>query len=67
MFTECKDGRCKKDAKTKLYQVRLTEEDSKLLTAISSETDDTRADVFRKALRMYATVKRNNMGDTFLG
>lgn len=57
----------KKDVKSKLYQVRLTEEDAKLFEAISSETDDTRAEVFRKAIKLYATVKRNNMGDSFLG
>ena len=56
-----------KEAKTELYQVRLTKADAKLFEEISAETDDTRADVFRKALRLYATVKRNNMGDTFLG
>ena len=55
------------DAKTELYQVRLTKADAKLFEEISAETDDTRAEVFRKALRMYATVKRNNMGDSFLG
>lgn len=57
----------KKDVKTKLYQVRLTEDDARLFEAISSETDDTRAEVFRKALKLYATIKRNNMGDSFLG
>lgn len=58
---------CKKDVKSKLYQVRLTEEDAMLFETLSNETDDTRAEVFRKALRLYATVKRNNMGDSFLG
>ena len=63
-----KDGeRRDKNVKTKLYQVRLTEEDARLFEAISAETDDSRAEVFRKALKMYATVKRNNMGDSFLG
>ena len=57
----------KKNTKNRLYQVRLTEEDAKLFEAISYETEDTRAEVFRKALKMYATIKRNNMGDTFLG
>ena len=55
------------EAKTELYQVRLTKADAKLFEDISAETDDTRAEVFRKALRLYATVKRNNMGDSFLG
>lgn len=57
----------KKDLKSKLFQVRLTEEDADLFEAISSETDDSRSEVFRKALRLYATVKRNNMYDSFLG
>lgn len=57
----------KKNVKTKLYQVRLTEEDADLFEAISAETEDTRAEVFRKALKLYATIKRNNMGDSFLG
>lgn len=61
------EAEAKKNVKTKLYQVRLTEEDSELFEAISNETEDTRAEVFRKALRIYATIKRNNMGDTFLG
>lgn len=58
---------CKKNTKTKLYQIRLTEEDADLFEAISNETDDTRAEVFRKALKLYATIKRNNMGDSYLG
>lgn len=62
-----RDERRKKIVKSRLYQVRLTEEDAKLFEAISHETDDTRAEVFRKALKMYATVKRNNMGNSFLG
>ena len=57
----------KKDLKSKLFQVRLTEEDAYLFEAISNETDDSRSEVFRKALRLYATVKRNNMYDSFLG
>ena len=57
----------KKNVKTKVYQVRLTEEDFDLFESISDETEDSRAEVFRKALRMYATVKRNNMHNSFLG
>ena len=56
----------KKLVKTKLYQVRLTEEDANLFESISEETDDTRAEVFRKALKLYATIKRNNAGKFFL-
>jgi hypothetical protein len=56
----------KKTVKTKLYQVRLTEEDADLFESISEETDDTRAEVFRKALKLYATIKRNNAGNFFL-
>ena len=57
----------KKDLKSKLFQVRLTEEDADLFESISNETEDSRSEVFRKALRLYATVKRNNMYDSFLG
>ena len=57
----------KKDIKTKLYQIRLTEEEANLLETLSVETVTTRADIFRKALKLYATVKRNNIGDSFLG
>ena len=66
-MTDTDSEKHKKNTKNRLYQVRLTEEDDELLKAISYETEDTRADVFRKALKLYATVKRNNMGDTFLG
>ena len=57
----------KKDLKSKLFQVRLTEEDADLFESISNETEDSRSEVFRKALRLYATIKRNNMYDSFLG
>ena len=57
----------KKDLKSKLFQVRLTEEDADLFEAISNETDDSKSEVFRKALRLYATIKRNNMYNSFLG
>ena len=56
----------KKNVKSRLYQIRLTEEDSDLFEAISSETEDTRAEVFRKALHLYATIKRNKLDNSFL-
>ena len=56
----------KKNVKSRLYQIRLTEEDSDLFEAISSETEDTRSEVFRKALHLYATIKRNKLDNSFL-
>ena len=57
----------KKNTKNRLYQVRLTEEDAELFEAISYETEDTRAEVFRKALKLYASIKRNKVDPTFFG
>lgn len=61
------DRRVKKNPRKRVYQIRLNNEEAELFDAISYETEDTRAEVFRKALKMYAHVKRSNMGDSFLG
>jgi hypothetical protein len=38
----------------------MNEDEADLLDLISYETDDSKADVLRKALRMYASAKRNH-------
>ena len=60
-------NKTKKQTKTKLYQIRLTDEDADLFESLSVETEDTRAEVFRKALKMYAAIKRNNIDSLFQG
>lgn len=49
----------KKKPRKMVYQLRMNEDESELLDMISYETDDTKADVIRKALKMYASAKRN--------
>ena len=50
----------KKKPRKLVYQIRMNEEESELLDMISYETDTTKADVLRKALKMYASTKRNH-------
>jgi hypothetical protein len=49
----------KKKPRKLVYQIRMNEDESVLLDMISYETDDTKANVIRKALKMYASAKRN--------
>lgn len=49
----------KKKPRKLVYQIRMNEDESDLLDMISYETDDTKANVIRKALKMYASAKRN--------
>lgn len=49
----------KKKPRRLVYQIRMNEDESDLLDMISYETDDTKANVIRKALKMYASAKRN--------
>lgn len=48
----------KKKPRKLVYQMRMNEEESQLLDMLSYETDDTKSDVMRKALKMYASAKR---------
>lgn len=49
----------KKKPRKLVYQIRMNEDESELLDMVSYETDDTKANVIRKALKMYASAKRN--------
>lgn len=49
----------KKKPRKLVYQIRMNEDESDLLDMISYETDDTKANVIRKALKMYASAKRS--------
>ena len=53
------EQRSKKKPRRLVYQLRLNDEEAELLDMISYETEDTKADVFRKALKTYANIKRN--------
>lgn len=52
-------GRPTKSPKTLVYQLRMSEEDANLLDLVSYATDDSKAEVIRKALKMYASVKKS--------
>lgn len=52
--------RVKKKPRKLVYQMRLNEDEAELLDIISYATEDTKADVLRKALKMYASVSGKN-------
>ena len=52
-------GRPTKNPRTNLFQLRLTNEENDLLDLISYATEDSKSDVIRKALKMYASVKKS--------
>lgn len=54
-------GRKDHEKKTRklVYQIRMNEDEANLLDMLSDVTDDTKADVLRKALKMYASVNGN--------
>jgi len=52
--------RNKKKPRSLVYQMRMNEDEAALLDIISYETEDTKADVLRKALKMYANAKRSS-------
>lgn len=52
-------ARTRKKPRKLVYQIRMNEDESNLLDMISYATDDTKADVLRKALKMYASVKKD--------
>ena len=54
------ETKIKKNPRKLVYQIRMNEDESELLDMISYETDDTKANVIRKALKMYASAKRNS-------
>lgn len=54
------DRRAKKKPRSLVYQMRMNEDEAALLDIISYETEDTKADVLRKALKMYANAKRGS-------
>lgn len=51
-----KKTRRNRKPRNQVYQIRLNEDEADLFDMISYQTDDTKADVFRKALKMYAGV-----------
>ena len=53
------DSSREKKPRNIFYQIRMNEDESELLDLVSYETDDTKANVIRKALKMYASAKRN--------
>ena len=52
-------GRPTKNPRTNLFQLRLTKDEIDLLDLISYATEDSKSDVIRKALKMYASVKKS--------
>lgn len=43
-----------------VFQLRMDEEESRLLDLISYSTEDSKSNVIRKALKMYASVKKDS-------
>ena len=52
-------SRPKKKSRKLVYQFRMNEDEAELLDMVSYETDDSKADVLRKALKMYASARRS--------
>lgn len=52
-------GRPTKNPRTNLFQLRLTKDEIDLLDLVSYATEDSKSDVIRKALKMYASVKKS--------
>lgn len=50
----------KKKTKNLVYQLRMDRDDAELLDMLSYATDDTKADVLRKALKLYASTQKSN-------
>lgn len=60
-MTEKEKRNCKEKKTRKLvFQIRMNDEEFEMLDMISYATDDTKADVLRKALKMYASVSGNS-------
>lgn len=55
-----KEKERKKKPRNMVFQLRMNEDESQLLDMISYETDDTKADVLRKALKMYISAKKGS-------
>ena len=53
-------SRPKKKSRKLVYQLRMNEDEAELLDLISYATDDSKADVLRKALKMYASAKKSS-------
>ena len=53
-------SRPKKKSRKLVYQLRMNEEEADLLDLVSYATDDSKADVLRKALKMYASAKKSS-------
>jgi hypothetical protein len=53
-------SRPKKKSRKLVYQLRMNEDEAELLDLISYATDDSKADVLRKALKMYASAKKGS-------
>jgi hypothetical protein len=53
-------GRPTKNPRTNIFQLRLTNDEVDLLDLISYSTEDSKSDVIRKALKMYASVKKSS-------
>ena len=58
-MSEKKKDDQKKKTKYLVYQLRMDEDDAELLDLISYATDDTKAGVIRKALKLYASTQKN--------
>ena len=54
------DRRYKQNPRKMVFQLRMNKDESDLLDMISYATEDTIADVLRKALKMYASVNRGS-------
>lgn len=54
------DRRYKQNPRKMVFQLRMNKDESDLLDMISYATEDTKADVLRKALKMYASVNRGS-------
>ena len=52
-------GRPAQKPRRMVYQFRMNEDESELLDMISYATEDTKANVIRKALKMYASVNKS--------
>lgn len=53
-------SRPKKKSRKLVYQLRMNEDEAELLDLVSYATDDSKADVLRKALKMYASAKKSS-------
>lgn len=53
-------GRPSEKPRKNVFQLRMDDEECELLDLISYATEDTKSNVIRKALKMYASVKKDS-------